>query len=444
MFVYIAGIIGFIVFIYYSYLRSIKLNYKDAIAIISIIMFPTIINIIDVYNTTLFVMTFTVISIVIVYVYIYIFHVKSSVILISFTILKYSLYGVLLAYTIHKILFGSQLKYIYSIRTLTSGYIIADIIIAIIAMILFVFMDYKFIKNRMKNKYIYLNKKYTYSIYVTISYCLENIVIAYFIRWILTNENGIEGIKYIVVYTIISELLIQNILTKAELSYTKYNLERIEEQLDFQINHYKDYELYIEKIRRMLHDFKSHKSTINKLFNQKNYKEVRNFVEDIQENIQSCNTQVICDNLVLDAIIKNKINLCKSNNIDFVYDVSLPRYINIKNIHISIIFNNLLDNSIEACQSIDDVNLNKYINLFCNSIDGKLVCIIENSMSEGKIKIDKNHKFKTTKKDERNHGIGIENLKLTLEKYDGIVDFDIDKNKFIVKFIIPIEYKKTK
>lgn len=441
MIVYIAGIIGFIVFIYYSYLRCVKLTCKDIIAIIFIIMFPTIINVIDVHNTILYVVTVTLISIVIVFMYIYIFHVKSSVILISFTLLKYSLYEFLFTYSIHKLLFGSQLKYICDIRTLTSGYIILEIAIAIIAMILFVFMDYKFIRNRVRNKYVYLNKKYIYSIYATMNYFIDNIVIAYFIKWILINKNGVEGIKCIIIYIIISELIMQNILIKAELSYTKYNLEIIEEHLDFQINHYKDYETYIEKIRRILHDLKGHESTMDKLLNEKKYEEVKCFMGNVQESIKSCNDEVICDNLVLDAIIKNKVNVCKKYNINFNYDVSICRYINVKNIHISVIFNNLLDNSIEACHNIEDENIEKYINLFCKSIDGKLICTIENSRNIEKIKVDKNYKFKTSKKDEKNHGIGIENLKLTLEKYDGIVDFDIDINKFKVRFIIPIEYK---
>ncbi|MVO72275.1 GHKL domain-containing protein, partial [Paeniclostridium sordellii] len=46
--------------------------------------------------------------------------------------------------------------------------------------------------------------------------------------------------------------------------------------------------------------------------------------------------------------------------------------------------------------------------------------------------------FKTLKKDKINHGIGIENLKITISKYDGIIDFMINENSFKVNFIIPL------
>ncbi|MBW4864158.1 MAG: GHKL domain-containing protein, partial [Paeniclostridium sp.] len=276
-----------------------------------------------------------------------------------------------------------------------------------------------------------------YSIYATISYCIDNIFISYFIRLIFSEKYSTNLFVYVIVYAVISELIMENILVKAELSYTKYNLECIEKQLDNQVNHYKIYNNYIKGIRRISHDIKWHKEILKKLMKNKNYDDAQKFVDGLDEYIESYEYNSICENVVVDSIIKNTIEICKSDNINFSYNISIGQDIIIKNIHLSIIFNNLLDNAIEACNNIQNREINKYINLNAKVVNGNLVCSIENSKIN-KVEVDKHMKFKTLKKDKINHGIGIENLKITISKYDGIIDFMINENSFKVNFIIPL------
>jgi sensor histidine kinase regulating citrate/malate metabolism len=291
---------------------------------------------------------------------------------------------------------------------------------------------------RIKNKYIYLNKQYKYWIYATLSYCIDNIVIAYFLKWIFISENSVGTIKCIVVYTIISELIIQNILIKAELSYTKYNLEVTNSQLEEQIEHYNKYEKQMKRVRYIIHDIKNHKFVLYQLLVSKKYKEAKKFLNGLGAEIEDTDYYFVTENILIDAIVKNKIKICKDYGIKFNYNVFIPKDINIKSVHISAIFNNLIDNSIEACLNIDEIGREKYIYLYCDVIDNKLICVIKNSKNKDELKLDKNFKIKTLKKDKINHGIGIENLKLTIEKYDGVIDFNVKEQCFTVKFIIPI------
>ncbi|MCU9812176.1 hypothetical protein, partial [Paraclostridium sp. AKS81] len=62
MFVYIFGLIGFIIFIYYNYFRSIKITYKDIVSMIIIILLPLFTTLMEIYNTTLYIIIFSVIS----------------------------------------------------------------------------------------------------------------------------------------------------------------------------------------------------------------------------------------------------------------------------------------------------------------------------------------------------------------------------------------------
>ena len=404
---------------------------------LSIIILPFLVHLINMHNTSMYISISTTISIIIVCIYIFYFRIKSNIILMGFTILKYSLYGTLIAYVLNQIIFREGIVFIYSQRNITNNNFELDIIISLISISIFIFMEYKFIRDRIKNKYVYLNKKYRYSNYATISYCIDNIFISYFIRLIFSEKYSTNLFVYVIVYAVISELIMENILVKAELSYTKYNLECIEKQLDNQVNHYKIYNNYIKGIRRISHDIKWHKEILKKLMKNKNYDDAQKFVDGLDEYIESYEYNSICENVVVDSIIKNTIEICKSDNINFSYNISIGQDIIIKNIHLSIIFNNLLDNAIEACNNIKNKEMNKYIKLNAKVVNGNLVCSIENSKIN-KVEVDKHMKFKTLKKDKINHGIGIENLKITISKYDGIIDFMINENSFKVNFIIPL------
>ncbi|MEN2257730.1 GHKL domain-containing protein [Paraclostridium benzoelyticum] len=438
MFVYIVGLIGFIIFIYYSYFRFIKVTYKDTVSMFVIILLPLLTTLMEIYNTTLYITIFTVISLLIIYIYIKKLEVKTRIILIGFTILKYALYSNLIAFIIYKCTFDFILKYNYSLEILSNGYFIIDTLISIISIGTFIVMYYKFMNTRIKNKYIYLNKQYKYCVYVTINYCIDNIIIAHFLKWIFISENSMEIVKYIMFYTLVSELIIQNILIKAELSYTKYNLEVSNNQLENQIKHYSEYEKYMKKVRYIAHDIKKHKFALNQLVASKKHEEAKDFIYEIDKEIEAIDCYFVSEHILMDALIKNKIKVCEKYGIKLKYDIFIPKDIHIKNMHISIIFNNLIDNAIEACMNVEDNKREKYIHLYCDVIDSKLICVIKNSKNKKPLELDKSFKIETFKKDKTNHGIGIENLKLTIEKYEGVIDFNIEEYCFTVKFIIPI------
>lgn len=438
MFVYIVGLIGFIIFIYYSYFRSIKITYKDIVSMIVIILLPLLTTLMEIYNTILYITIFSLISLLIIYIYIKELKDKTSIILMGFTILKYVLYSNLIAFIIYKCIFDFILKYNYSLKVLSSRYILIDILISIISIGIFIVMHYRFMKTRIKNKYIYLNKQYKYCIYVTINYYIDNIVIAYFFKWIFISENIMEIVKYIIVYTVVSELIIQNILIKAELSYTKYNFEVSNNQLENQIKHYGEYEKYMKKVRYIAHDIKNHKFALNQLVTSRKHEEAIDFIYEIDKEIEEIDCYFVSEHILMDALIKNKIKVCKKYGIKLKYDIFIPKDIHIRNMHISVIFNNLIDNAIEACVNLDDNAIEKCINLYCDVIDNKLICVIKNPKNKHPLELDKSFKIGTLKKDKTNHGIGIENLKLTIEKYDGVIDFNIEEYCFTVKFIIPI------
>ncbi|MCU9808281.1 GHKL domain-containing protein [Paraclostridium sp. AKS46] len=94
----------------------------------------------------------------------------------------------------------------------------------------------------------------------------------------------------------------------------------------------------------------------------------------------------------------------------------------------------MLDNSIEACEKINDGS--KYIYLEGKIIESFFVLKAENSKAN-KINI-KDRKVITDKKDKFLHGLGIKSIKQSVKKYNGEVVIDYTDDKFILNILIPI------
>ena len=142
-------------------------------------------------------------------------------------------------------------------------------------------------------------------------------------------------------------------------------------------------------------------------------------------------------NALLDIILYEKSKDCIKNNIDFNVGIDFSKCEFIDMIDISSIFSNLIDNAIEACNKIDDNNIEKYITIKGTFIKSYYVVRCENSKTN-KV-IIKNNKILTSKKDKFLHGIGLDSIKSSIKKYNGELKIKNSEFKFITSIHIPFE-----
>ena len=80
-----------------------------------------------------------------------------------------------------------------------------------------------------------------------------------------------------------------------------------------------------------------------------------------------------------------------------------------------ILLSNLLDNAIEACEKLD---CNKVIRLKLVKEKQQMVLSVQNPVA---VPVEiKNNDIQTGKGDKKNHGIGLKNIQMVLDKYGGI------------------------
>ncbi|CEP43553.1 MAG: sensor histidine kinase [Paraclostridium sordellii] len=206
-------------------------------------------------------------------------------------------------------------------------------------------------------------------------------------------------------------------------------------------NYYKNINAEKDKVRKLYHDMKNHMICIRNLCEDRNIDKALEYIDSMTINITNYNKfnqDFNTGDMILDSILRVKKNLCIEKNIDFFIDVDFSKSDFMDMVDICTIFSNLIDNAIEACDKISDHDIDKKIILKSKYIDSFNVILIENTKIN-EVKESKNV-FLTNKTNSYMHGIGISNVKKTVKKYFGQVNFKYYSDIFSVSIIIP--YKK--
>lgn len=138
-------------------------------------------------------------------------------------------------------------------------------------------------------------------------------------------------------------------------------------------------------------------------------------------------------NLVIDSLINYKHTLVEKKGIKMECNILVPPELPYDSADLCIIIGNLLDNALEATQSLSVES--RYINLSITQIKGNLSITIQNPYN-GKLKKDNTLKLLSLKSDSHNHGIGLTSVKQSVDKYNGELLIKTDHNIFNVSIFL--------
>lgn len=183
------------------------------------------------------------------------------------------------------------------------------------------------------------------------------------------------------------------------------------------------------------HDWSNHLSVLLFLVKSGEYQELENYIENLTKEIKVLEKQLLnVDNVILKAIISQKIEVARNLGIEFILKLDIPEEIRIKNTDLSALINNLLDNSIEANFITGTY---RWIKLEIFKMKENLYITVKNTIN-CEIKEEKGI-YKTTKEDGK--GIGLKQIDKIVKSYKGSIIRKIEDNIFITKILIPFKKK---
>ncbi len=208
----------------------------------------------------------------------------------------------------------------------------------------------------------------------------------------------------------------QNKLAKSE-----YELKLLKDNINEQTKHYVNLKSSHEEIRQLRHNLRS--ICIGTIAELKSGK-IENAISELQNSmdITERSSKVIdTGHPSIDAIIENELNKCDELKIstDIFYQYAEP--ITANEIELAVIVGNILDNAIEACQKV--TNLNK-------EIWGSITVDKQNIIINIKNTAESSNNLKTSKANKKSHGYGLKSIKHIAKKYNGYAKFSFENNTF--------------
>lgn len=204
---------------------------------------------------------------------------------------------------------------------------------------------------------------------------------------------------------------------------------------DFYIKNMED---ILTTIKGQRHDMNNHLNTIYGLMETENFNEAKIYISNLNQSISFINEIIETNNPTISSLLNIKNSRAIKNKIKFKLEINIPRNINIKDVDISIVLNNLIDNALEACEAVDENK--RLIDLKMNIKDSYLIIMIKNSKDQNvKVEMESIFADYTTKENHGNHGLGLKNVKLIVDKYDGLINIKDEGDMFAVNVALLIE-----
>lgn len=210
----------------------------------------------------------------------------------------------------------------------------------------------------------------------------------------------------------------------------KYQMNILFKEQEVKNRNFDQTEKAINEISTLKHDMKHILQLIKFNLDSNNYKKIDEIIDTQLDTISNTGKIFATGNQSLDYILYQ--NADKLKDIDLVCNYFRFYPSKFDKIDYFIMIGNIFDNAIENCKP----NPNKKIIINRGIKDSFYYFKISNSIDKEVIKI--NPFLATTKSDIRHHGIGINNVKQIVYKYNGSIDFYDDGIMFTCIIYFPI------
>lgn len=188
-----------------------------------------------------------------------------------------------------------------------------------------------------------------------------------------------------------------------------------------------------QKSRRLRHDQKHLVIMLNQLYEQKEYDKLGQNLRSILKYTDSIQTVKLYGNETLDGLLGYWQLQAQESSIHFTTDIQFQK-INLNDIDLAIILGNALENAFTAVKGSLLTNPDSFVKVKIKEKGSQLLLSVENSYSGNIVRY--NNKFYSAKRDFKEPGTGLENIRMIVEKYHGNCNVSFDNESFKLQLVV--------
>jgi len=189
---------------------------------------------------------------------------------------------------------------------------------------------------------------------------------------------------------------------------------------------------------KLYHDLHNHIEAIYQCLTGGDIQEAVQYCEELRTPVREISQTVWTGDKAIDYLINSKMALTEQEHIQTKVNIEYPHNTNIRNIDLTTILGNLLDNALEAAEKAPAPL--RFINLTIRRINAMLIIKVENGYGEAPTQ--ENGNLLTSKMDKAFHGWGLKSVQTAAERYDGAIHTEYADGIF--KTVVTLSFQPVK
>lgn len=200
----------------------------------------------------------------------------------------------------------------------------------------------------------------------------------------------------------------------------KKKLDLFQTQSSLQYRYYEQLEEKYKESRKMIHDMKNHLAAIQQLYEKDARPATDQYMNDLYHMLNRFGEKYYSSNKMLNIICNDKLSFAQQKGIAVTAEIGDVDFSDIRDIDITTIFANLLDNAIEAAADTPT----PYLKLKIQEVHSfRVVSLINSALPD--------------QKKSGHMGLGLENVRHTVETYSGTINREQLADEFHISLMLP-------
>lgn len=251
---------------------------------------------------------------------------------------------------------------------------------------------------------------------------------------ILTAQPNVAQVQneilIIVLSFIAANILLYVLLSQMQkLQQHKYELQLLQERMQFEESRYKELSAIHFNAQKMQHDMKNHFTVLSGYLQEEKFSDCHKYLQEILEQSEKGNQHFYSGNAVLDYLISAKTASLQDTEV--IVSGNAGDFSDMKETDLACLIGNMLDNAIEGLSGATE----KRIQLFFHLENNNRIILCQNTIEHSVLQT--NPQLQSTKPDKDNHGLGQKIITKIVADYDGIYEYYEENGMFGLQVILP-------
>lgn len=235
-----------------------------------------------------------------------------------------------------------------------------------------------------------------------------------------------------IAFTLTNVILYFLIFQVQKYQRNKYEVEILRQKIAFEHSRHSDASAIWASIQHIRHDINQHFSIILGYLEDGKIEECREYIGQISGATARLGGLISSGNTILDYIINSKLGALSDTEI--VISGSIGDLSDIRDIDLTALIGNILDNAIEALARLKKATGKRLELLFMRQNSNRII-ICKNTAERSVL--EENPELQSSKENARSHGYGTKIIAKIASDYNGMVDFFEEFGMFGVQVILP-------